>query len=343
MNQQYKQVCFEAPSNIAFVKYWGKHGRQLPNNPSISMTLTTCKSIFNIEYLLEDQGKGVESFFFENQENEKFKIRISKYLNDIADVYPLSKRLTLKIMSKNTFPHSAGIASSASAMGALACCLAQIEVDNSFLDMDEYTNRASFLARLASGSACRSIQGKYVTWGKNTVNNGTDDYAAKVSEVHPVFENLCDSVLIVSGEEKAISSSVGHQMMEGHSYNEARISQANENYTSILTALKNGNLALFGTILENEALSLHALMMSSNPPYILLKPHSLILIEKIRELRIKHDLHMYFTIDAGPNIHLIYPLAEKDKVFKLIEEHFRPFCESVIHDEAGNGARQLHD
>jgi mevalonate pyrophosphate decarboxylase len=32
-------AIWQAPSNIALIKYWGKHGNQLPNNPSLSITL----------------------------------------------------------------------------------------------------------------------------------------------------------------------------------------------------------------------------------------------------------------------------------------------------------------
>ena len=165
MDQIYHKVIVQAPSNIAFVKYWGKFGRQYPLNPSLSMTLNKCLTQMEIEYTLDSSLEKITEFLFENQENDKFKKRINQYLYDIEDVFPLAKRLSLKIRSSNTFPHSAGIASSASAMAAVATglCSIKAQITGEQVCLEEM----STLARLGSGSACRSIFPKFSIWGKS--------------------------------------------------------------------------------------------------------------------------------------------------------------------------------
>ena len=330
-----KYVAFEAPSNIAFVKYWGKYGRQYPLNPSISMTLNKCTTKCEIEYeIIKDHGI-IQSFLFEESENDKFKHRIQKFLDSIHDVYPLAKDLVLKIKTSNSFPHSAGIASSASAMAALCSCLAEIERS------DNIKKRSSYLARLASGSACRSIFPKYAIWGESEFVDSSNEYAISFDNIHENFTNLNDSVLIVSSEEKAVSSSQGHALMNAHFYREGRLNQAVDNFRVMLNALKSGNYEDFGQILENEALSLHALMMSSYPAFTLLKPESLKLIELIQAFRKSNNLPCYFTIDAGPNIHLIYPKFIEAEVHNFLDQECSPYIQNIIHDEIGNGPLKL--
>ena len=338
MPQAQKITC-RVPSNIAFVKYWGKRDRQIPMNPSLSMTLSKCYTEMEVSYTVHEEAseKSVASFSFEGGKNELFEKKIEKYLSSVTDIYPLAEKITLDIKSKNTFPHSAGIASSASAMGALAFVLTHIEKETGQLNQD-FDQRASELARLASGSACRSLFPAYASWGHNAITDtGSNHFADPVLEVHDHFKNVCDSVLIVSRDIKTVSSSAGHALMNGHPYREGRISQSLEHYRIISNAIKLGDWDSFGEVLENEALSLHGLMMSSTPSYILLTPASIELIDMIRAARLEHNLKMYFTIDAGPNIHLIYPKSDEIKVKEFIDSKLSPICEDIIHDEVGSG------
>ncbi len=320
------KFSLSSPSNIAFIKYWGKYGRQLPMNASISMTLKECRTIFDVEYRLD--GAGIE-LYFDGEKNEKFENRFKKILVSIEDVYPLAEKLYLKINSRNTFPHSAGIASSASAMSALAMSLLKIEESQDL-------QRASLMARLASGSASRSVYPNYSVWGNHTlIENSTNEYAVEFSDFHPDFSQMCDSIIIVDENEKSVSSSAGHSLMNSHPYREGRIDQANENFRVLVNAMKSGEFADFGNILENEALSLHALMMSSDPSYLLLRPKS---IQVIEELRINRgELPIYFTIDAGPNIHVIYPKSIETKAKDIISSIISELSLTVIHDEIGQG------
>ena len=149
-------VSCSAPSNIALVKYWGKRPVQLPENPSISFTLDTCKTITTVRYSLRDIQ--INSFDFElrfeGMPKPDFKPKIQSFLERIEGYLPFLKQYTFMIETSNTFPHSSGIASSASGMSALAYCLVQIEkIINPQLSNEYCLQKASFLARLGSGSA----------------------------------------------------------------------------------------------------------------------------------------------------------------------------------------------
>jgi len=328
-----QQVTSEAFSNIAFVKYWGKFARQYPLNPSISMLIPQCKTSCIIDFTLDETNPGVNSFLFENKENELFKHRIVKYLKDIEDIYFIGNKLSLSIQTENNFPHSAGIASSAFAFAAIAKAL--VEIEKHFHNIEDEDRRASILARLASGSACRSVSNsEFSIWGETRMEVGSNDFSTSLSLGHEQKENLgwplLDTILVVDSKQKSVSSSEGHSLMNTHLYKDVRINQAHENLRTIYSAINNGDLKTFGEIIENEALTLHALMMTSYPSFCLLHPNSLAIIELIKSFRNRTDVHLYFTIDAGPNMHLIYPEKEKAIIDKFINEELKHLTESVM-------------
>ena len=110
-------------------------------------------------------------------------------------------------------------------------------------------------------------------------------------------------------------------------------------------SLREGDWEKFGSILENEALTLHALMMSSTPSFILLKANSLEIIERVKDFRTMNNINLYFTIDAGPNIHLIYKKEDEVIIEKFIERDLKSLCHegSYIIDEIGYGAEVIND
>lgn len=336
------EVSWKSPSNIAFVKYWGKHGRQLPKNPSISMTLKESYTQMKVKFELCESSNDqiIQQFIFEGSDNQSFKNRFEKFLNSIVDQCPFVKNLKLEIESQNSFPHSAGIASSASALSALSMCITQIESIINGNDEVDY-KKASRLSRLGSGSACRSVFANFAIWGEDKDIGSLDDFAIEF-KAHKAFSDLRDAILIVDSAPKKVSSSLGHDKMNNHPFASARFDQAKLNLKNIVKAMEKGDWNSFGEILEEEALTLHALMMSSSPSFILLKPNSLEIIERVREFREKTQAKLYFTIDAGPNIHLIYPKVDEHVVVPFLEE-LKPFCENskIIFDQIGNGPELL--
>lgn len=338
------KVEWTSPSNIALVKYWGKFDVQLPQNPSISFTLKNSITTLSIEVSgRENLSEQVSlDFFFEGKINSKFEKKISDFLGTILDRFPWIKSHHLKIESVNTFPHSSGIASSASSMSAL--CLSLLSVDEFFsqkkMDENIFYETASELSRLASGSASRSIYAPLASWGEcSAISGSTNNFASPFMDLHPFFKDYCDSILIVDANEKSVSSRAGHSLMSNHPFRDVRFREARENMNRLVHALKAGDLPTFIEVVEEEALTLHALMMTSRPSYILLRPESLWLIQEIRNFREKENIPACFTIDAGPNIHLLYPKSNASVVRKWIESTLSDKLVGVkwIHDEVGMG------
>ncbi|MDN5348985.1 MAG: diphosphomevalonate decarboxylase [Bacteroidales bacterium] len=331
-------LSWQSPSNIALVKYWGKHGNQLPNNPSISFTLSESRTETTIHYSPRETKESI-SFFFEGKENSAFGQKFESFLSSIKPFFPFLDQLHLKIESSNTFPHSSGIASSASAMSALVMGILDLEKTISGQAVDLI--KASWFSRLASGSASRSVYPYAALWGKTSaLPESSDHYAIPLqSYLHPVFLNFRDSILITDSEKKAVSSRAGHSLMDGNPYAPARYQTANQNTVELLKALQNGDLEHFIQITESEALQLHALMMSSNPSFILMKPNSLSIISAIQHFRKNTRIPICFTLDAGPNIHLLYPENYKEKVLDFIQNELIKWCQNEywIDDKTGHG------
>lgn len=316
------QIIKRSPSNIAIVKYWGKHGTQLPNNPSISFTLTNCFTETKITYS-ESESMSLE-FYFEGKENPAFKAKIEKYLNENRRYFSFLNNLDLKIESYNSFPHSSGIASSASSMSALIMCLLEIKYKDAKIDLRE----ASYLSRLASGSAARSVYPTMTLWGKTpSLPESSDEYAIPIGEmINPVFKTYHDSILIVSSKEKSVSSRAGHSLMDNHPMAESRYDTARKNTEDLLTILKQGDLEGFIRITESEANQLHDLMATSTPSYTLKDPNTIRIIDEILNFRKDTGLPVCYTLDAGPNVHLLYPDSCSKKVHTFIEETLKNYC-----------------
>ncbi len=330
-------ASWRAPSNIALVKYWGKRGHQIPANPSLSLTLS--KSYTETHLVCEPSDKLFVEFEFEGKENLLFADKIKKFLLSISDELPFVLKTKFAIKSKNTFPHSAGIASSASGMAAFSLCLLDCAYQMSGVEKDSlFYIRASFLSRLASGSACRSLFGGITEWGQDSqFAEFSDTHATKLHQIHPEFAHLQDSILIASSEAKKISSRDGHERMGEHPFAEKRYELAKKHFHQMLAGLKSGDWDTVGPIIEKEALSLHAMMMTSPQPYILMKPKTIELIQLVTDFRHESKLPVYFTLDAGPNLHLIYPESIKGKVQTFLEHEAAPFIEFLIFDEEGSG------
>lgn len=310
------KIKWSAPSNIAFVKYWGKKGNQIPINPSISGTLNSCRSVTSIEVeSLNNQDFDIK-FLFENRANPSFEKKVfdkfnKYYLKEIPEL----RGMSVRIESENTFPHSCGIASSASFYASLALCLTEFEGKFS-IGSNDFFKRASYLARLGSGSACRSLFGPFVCWGDESF-----EYANLFEGAHSEFKSMADFICLISSEEKKVSSTIGHSLMENHPYKEERINQAFQNMQKISTALNNGDWDSFQQILEIEANQLHALMMCSEPGFFLLKDKSIELIQRLRDWRKQNNIKVAYTIDAGPNIHLLAHSNDKEKVLGFITKN----------------------
>ncbi len=339
------KITWKTPSNIALVKYWGKRNPQLPENTSISFTLSNCYTKTTLSYVKKEAKSNVFDFdvIFEGKKNEAFKPKIETFFRRIESYVPFLKDYQFVIASENSFPHSSGIASSASGMSAIAMCLMNMEKEiNPNLTEEQFYHKASFLARLGSGSACRSIKGEMVVWGEHPEIDGSSDlYGVEFKDkVAPIFQNYQDTILLVDKGEKQVSSTVGHDLMHGHPFAQQRFAQAQENISKIKRIFAKGAIDDFIALVESEALTLHAMMMTSSPYFILMKPKTLEIINKVWAYRKETGSKLCFTLDAGANVHLLYPANEKESIQLFIKEELAVFCKNgeYIHDEVGMGA-----
>lgn len=343
------EVTWKSPSNIALVKYWGKKENQIPANPSVSFTLKNCKTTTKMEFQQKPEPSATFDFelYFEGKRKEDFKPKIQQFFKRIEQYAPFLKDYKFIIHTENSFPHSSGIASSASGMSALALCIMSLEKElNPEVINDEFFyKKASFLARLGSGSACRSLEGELIEWGEHqNIPESSDLFGIKYPfEIDEVFKSYQDTILLVDKGQKQVSSSVGHNLMHGHPFAEERFAQAHSNLDKLKQIFASGNLEEFIAIVESEALTLHAMMMSSNPYFILMKPNTLEIINKIWEFRESTKTPICFTLDAGANVHLLYPEMHKEKVLEFIKNELVAYCEKgqYICDQVGKGAEKL--
>jgi len=348
MNNSKLYINLSAPSNIALVKYWGKKNGQKPINPSLSLTLNNCQT--HMEVVIEKSDFFDLSIEFESIPNEKFRQKILHKISKLGPEFekwlPAFSNLKYTIKSYNSFPHSSGIASSASSMAALSfvfkCVLEQ------FYKIETNRNEWSSLARQLSGSASRSVDAPFMAWGiHQKYFQLKDDYALNLDnileqqKVHPDFKNMHDAIVIVDAGVKSVSSSDGHALMDRHPHRESRIALANLHFEQIIEAMVAGNFLEFADILEREALDLHAMMMTSSPSVILLKPNSLKVIDWVRRTREQEKINISFTIDAGPNIHLIYLDKDREKVLELLKaeqaKKMDAIFNNIIFDHQGTG------
>ena len=339
-------TIWTAPSNIALVKYWGKKELQIPCNPSVSFTLDQCRTTTTVRFekQLDAKDDVVFTIQYDGKPAPSFEPKIKTFIDRILPYAPYLKQYSLAIDTSNSFPHSSGIASSASAMAALAAAIMDFEKQlYPSMTNDHQTKKCSFLARLGSGSAARSVEGPVVLWGEHAnTTESSNLFGVRWTKGAEVFNTFRDTILLVDKDEKEVSSTVGHNLMHNHPFAERRFSQAEKNYQALLGVLQNGDMSGFTNIVEQEALSLHAMMLTSSPSYILMHPNTLEIIQSVRNFRNKTDFNLTFTLDAGANVHLLYPEDQSKHIVEFIESDLGQFCQNkeLIHDRVGMGLKK---
>ena len=231
-------------------------------------------------------------------------------------------------------------------MAALALSICSLERELGGLQNDTlFFQKASFLSRLGSGSACRSIQGPMMSWGVHPdLENSSDLYGTVFeAELQEVFRSYKDTILLVHKGQKSVSSTAGHDLMKGHIFAQSRFEQAQIHLTELKSVLQNGDLEHFIRIVESEALSLHAMMMSSHPYYILMQPNTLAILHSVMRFRQETKIPLCFTLDAGANVHLLYPESYARQILPFIEQELSLFCEqgAFLSDAVGKGSQKI--
>lgn len=296
-----------AGANVALIKYWGKRddALNLPLNDSLSMTLSEAMTITTVAY---DADLRADEFYLDGERvlDDRAR-RVSRHLDHIrALYYPMFAR----VASVNSMPASTGLASSASAFAALT--VAAIEAFGEGLPE---TRVLSALARLGSGSACRSVPGGLVHWHAGTSDE--DSYAESIFADD--WWDLRDLSVVVSTAPKEISTAQGHQLAAAHPFMEARQRALPRRLAAVHGALTARDFETLGSLVEQESLEMHALMLSSNPPCLYMTPSSLAFVFAVRRWR-DEGLPVYLTLDAGPNPHLLCLGRHEGELLRRIEE-----------------------
>lgn len=330
-----KKASAVANSNIALVKYWGKRNEDLilPYNSSISVTLDKLFTHTTVEFSNEFSRDLVIIDGEEIKEGSSdYEEYIERFLNKLRELYPEKTRgLKAKIVSNNNFPKAAGLASSASGFAALAIAC------NEALKLNLSKKEISILARLGSGSACRSIYGGFVKWNKGILSDGSDSYAEQIAtkEHWPEFRII---VCIATKKEKKIKSRAGmKQTVATSPFYKAWLETIEEDIRLVEKGIKERDFTIVGKIAELNCLKMHSTMITTQPPIIYWSGVTIDIINLVLRLRNDEGIECYFTIDAGPQVKILC----LEKNVKYIIEKLKEIenVEDVIITSPGDDAK----
>jgi diphosphomevalonate decarboxylase len=316
-----------AHPNIAFIKYWGNRddSLRLPANGSISMNLEGLETRTTVHF---DASLSTDQLEINGTKaSETARQRASGLLNEIRRLASIHDYA--HIASSNNFPTGAGIASSASAFAALALA-ASTAAD---LQLDEAA--LSRLARLGSGSACRSIPAGFVEWQPGTDNN--DSFAHSIAP--PEHWDLADCIVVVAAEHKPTGSTAGHTLAVTSPLQQARLDDAPRRLDLCRSAILTKDFQALSDVVEQDSNLMHAIMLTSEPPLMYWLPATITVMQAVRSWR-QSGLPVCYTIDAGPNVHVICPSKTADQVSQRLSELVG--VERVIHAKPGGPARLVN-
>jgi diphosphomevalonate decarboxylase len=316
-----------AGSNIAFVKYWGvgkgRSNRRVPLNPSVSMTLDAARTTTTVAFL---PGLKEDVCTINNRPAPPDALeRVRRVLDRVRKTARL--KAFARTVSVNHFPTSAGVASSASGFAALALAATRAA------GLADSPKGLVPLTILGSGSACRSLYGGYVLWSPPAGGQASSRVRQLEDEDH---WHLVDLVAIVSREKKAVPSEQGHLLARTSPLLEGRLATLGRIVTKVRKAIRERNLQALGEWLEADALCMHAVMMTSRPALLYWEPPTLAVIKAVRGLRTRRGLPCYFTIDAGPNVHVITRPGQANAVARALKKVAG--VQEVLRCPTGRGA-----
>jgi diphosphomevalonate decarboxylase len=318
----------QAFANIAFIKYWGNkdHHLRLPSTNSISMNLDGLytRSRVTLDPRLDSDRLTLNGRAAKGPALQ----RVSAFLDIVRGMSGM--KWFAQVHSQNNFPTGVGIASSASAFAALSLAASSA----AGLELPE--KELSRLARRGSGSACRSVPGGFVEWQAG--ESDEDSFAYSVAP--PGHWDLTDCVAIVSQAHKPTGSTEGHALAETSPLQAARVADAPRRIDACCRAILERNFERFAAVIEQDCSMMHAVMMTSTPSLIYWLPATLRIINNVQEWR-KHGLAVCYTIDAGPNVHVISTSQASREVERRLLE--LPGVSQVLVAGPGGPARLVTD
>ncbi|GAP06686.1 diphosphomevalonate decarboxylase [Anaerolinea thermolimosa] len=281
-----------AHPNIAFIKYWGNRDENLriPANGSISMNLD---GLFTRTSVTFSPNLKTDLLFINGKPAEQVALRrVSRFLDHIRGLAKTD--WYTEVVSENNFPTGAGLASSAAAFAALSMAA------TAALGLKLTEQELSRIARLGSGSACRSVPGGFVEWQAGTCHE--DSFAFSIAP--PAHWNLVDCIAIASSGHKSTGSTEGHSLAFTSPLQLARVADTPRRLDKARRAILERDFATFAEIVEQDSTLMHAVMMTSTPPLFYWQPVSLEIMQKVSQWRAE-GIPCCFTLDAGPNVHVI--------------------------------------
>ena len=327
------KATVEAPANIAFIKYWGARDLDaaLPANASISMTLDHCQARTTVEHRADG---GPDEVLLAGADGRleaappPFAEGVRRHLDRLRRWAGVEG--SFRVATRNNFPTGAGIASSAAGFAALATAVA------ASLGRDPEPAELSILARLSgSGSAARSVMGGYVRWPAAADPEGP---AAELANAG--HWPLCDLVAVVDVGSKEVSSREGHRRAPSSPHFALRQEKLDERLAEVARAILDRDLERLGPVVEQEAIDLHLIAMSSRPPIFYWRPGTLEVIEAVRQLRVG-GVGAWVTMDAGPNVHVICEPRDEPTVTAALTA--LPRVTSLLPDRVGAGPRSVEE
>jgi diphosphomevalonate decarboxylase len=312
-----------ANPNIAFIKYWGKADQalNLPANPSLSMNLGALTTVTTVEFRA---GLPFDMVSIDGQSGSGAALaRVVAHLDRVRTLAGIEDRAW--VASRNDFPAGTGLASSASGFAALSLAATQA----AGLSLSEAS--LSRLARLGSGSACRSVPAGFVLW-----EGDADDTSLARQVAPPEHWDLRDVVAIVAREHKAVGSEEGHGLAPTSPFYAARLAAVPGLLATVRTSIEGRDLAALGPAIEADALAMHGVMMTSQPWLLYWLPETVRVLEAVRIWR-REGLAVYLTMDAGPNVHCFCETADAAEA----EARLRavPGVKDTIASGPGGGVR----
>ena len=301
----------------------------LPLNTNIGLTVEALRTRTTVEF----DAALREDVFTLNGAPQKGKglARVTRHLDHIRKAVGNSARA--RVASENAFSADAGLASSASAFAALT--VAAFEA----LGVRKTPEEASTYARLGSGSAARSVLGGFVEWKAGT----THEASRAVELAPPSHWDVHDVVLVFSGAEKKVGSSEGHPLAKTSPMNDARLAEVEKLLPVVRKAIRERDVAGMARATELDALLMHAVMMTSDPSLVYWTPETVAGIHAVRQWR-EEGVPAFFTIDAGPNVHVFAAgAAAAREVAQRAERELGLAPGDVIASGPGAGARVLRE
>lgn len=321
-----------APINIAVIKYWGKRNEVLilPTNDSISLTLDTEQLCTKTTVMLSKDFKK-DRIWLNGVEEDINNPRLQNCLYEIRKRAKLVKEMMnwrLHICSENNFPTASGLASSAAGYACLTLALAKLY---------RVKGDVSIIARMGSGSACRSTLGGFVRWRMGKFEYGTDSIAEQIAPASSWPEMRC-LILVVDDDKKMVSSAVGMK----RTWDTSELSHFRAKYITpqradlLQSAILSKNFHLFAEITMKESNQMHAVCLDSYPPLVYMNNISFAIINLIHSYHnVIGNIKVAYTFDAGPNATLYLLEQNVPEVIAVLDHYFPPASNNLDNYKRG--------